>query len=100
MYDLIYTENHNDYQEISKIIIEGYKQAKIEDGSDQIHENRFSVEFEIEQEDWFTFIITKGFAKCSLIFQLVLQENPGRIKKLIDKLKLGEPNVNHAKDSV
>lgn len=100
MYDLIYTGNYNDYQEISKIIKEEYEQAKIEDGSDQIHEHRFSVEFELEEEEWFTFVITKGFALCSLNFQLVLQGEPDRLKKLIDKLNLGEPNVNHAKDSV
>ena len=87
MYDLIYTENHNDYKEIGEIIKKEYSKAKIEDGSDQIHENRFSVEFEIEQESWFEFIIKNGFAMLSLNFQIAVRSEPDKIKKLVDELK-------------
>ncbi|GAH55988.1 unnamed protein product, partial [marine sediment metagenome] len=88
MYDLIYTENHQDYREIEEIIKKSYPQAKVEDGSDYIHEHRFSVEFYIEEKDWFTFIVRNGFALHSLIFQIVLQSEPDRIEELLGELRL------------
>jgi len=88
MYDLIYTENHQDYKEIEEIIKKRYRQAKVEDASDYIHEHRFSVEFDIEQKDWFTFIIRKRFALSSLNFQLVLHSDPYRIQILLSELGL------------
>lgn len=88
MYDLIYTENHQDYKEIEEIIKKEYLQANVEDASDYIHEHRFSVEFDIEQKDWFTFIISKRFAMSSLIFQIVLRRDPDRIEELLAELGL------------
>jgi len=88
MYDLIYTENRNDYKEIWEVIKKEYPAAIMEDGSDQIHENRFSVEFEIEQESWFEFIIKNGFAMLSLNFQVVLRSEPDKVKEMVEKLKL------------
>ena len=85
MYDLIYTENHNDYNEIWGIIKKEYPESIIEDGSDQIHENRFSVEFELDQESWFGFIIKNGFAMLSLNFQVMLRTEPDKIKKMVDR---------------
>ncbi len=90
MYDLIYTKNSNDYKEIWKTIKNEYPNSEIEDCSDYIHTNRFSVEFEIEQDNWFSFIIQNGFALCSLIFQLILRKEPNRINKLISKYKVDE----------
>lgn len=93
MYDLIYTENHNDYKEIWEIIKKEYPMAIIEDGSDQIHENRFSVEFEMEQKSWFEFIIKNGFAMLSLNFQVVLRSEPDKIKEIVEKLKLPTSSI-------
>ena len=87
MYDLIYAENYNDYKEIWDIIKKEYHDALLEDGSDQIHKHRFSVKFEIEQEPWFKFIIKNDFAMLSLNFQLVIRQEPDKIKELIDGLK-------------
>jgi len=93
MYDLIYTENHKDYKEIEGVIKKEYPNATIEDGSDYIHENRFSVEFEIEQEPWFEFIIQNGFAMLSLNFQLQIRQEPDKIKELVDKIIKGKTEV-------
>jgi hypothetical protein len=51
MYDLIYTETHNDYLEIQELIKTAYPQATLEDASDSVHTNRFSVDFEIETDE-------------------------------------------------
>lgn len=88
MYDLIYAENYEDYKEIRDIIKEEYPKAKIEDGSDSVHTNRFSVEFEIDKDDWFLSILKKGFAMCSLNFQLEIGKNPDRIKSLVEQSKI------------
>ena len=85
MYDLIYTDNHEDYKEIWNIIKKEYPDAVLEDGSDQIHENRFSFKYEIEQETWFEFIIKNGFAMLSLNFQVAIGQEPDKIKELVDK---------------
>jgi len=88
MYDLIYAENHQVYKEIAEVIKKEYSQAKVEDASDHIHEHRFLVELDIEQKDWFTFIIRNKFALCSLIFQIVLRSEPGKIEELFNELGL------------
>lgn len=91
MYDLIYTGSYNDYQELMELVKKEYPNATVEDGSDCIHTNRFSVHLlppnDIEQEEWFTFIITNGFAMCSLNFQLAIRRNPDETKILLEKLK-------------
>lgn len=88
MYDLIYTENYEDYKEIKQIIKDSHSVAIMEDASDGIHTNRFSVEYKIEHDDWFLFLLKKGFALLSLNFQLALRKNPDRIRALIE----GEKN--------
>lgn len=85
MYDLIYAENYDDYKELRGIIKGEYPKARIEDGSDSVHTNRFSVEFEIDTDDWFLSILKKGFAMCSLNFQLAVRKNPDRIKSLVER---------------
>ena len=86
MYDLIYAENHDEHKDIKEIIEKEYQKADVKDGSDQIHKNRFSVEFDIDQEEWFSFILKKGFALCSLNFQLAIKNEPDKIKSMIEKL--------------
>ena len=86
MMDLIYTCDNKSYDEIFNIIRKEFPQSIIEDDSDDIHENRFSVEFEIEKNDWFRFIILKGFAFCSLNFQTAIIEKPNEIETLINQL--------------
>lgn len=95
MYDLIYTNNHKDYREIWDVIKKEYPDAELEDGSDGIHENRFSVKYDIEQEPWFVFIINNGFAMLSLNFQLQIRQEPDKIKELIDKTIKGKLEVKH-----
>lgn len=86
MYDLIYTDTHETYKEIRDIIKNEYD-AKIKDASDAIHTNRFSVEFDIEKQDWYKFILQKGFALCSLNFQMAMHQDPENIKALIEEMK-------------
>jgi hypothetical protein len=87
MYDLIYTENYDAYREIQNIIKKEDPKAEIKDGSDSVHTNRFSVEFEMDRDDWFLSILKKGFAICSLNFQLAMRKNPDRIKSLVEQSK-------------
>lgn len=88
MYDLIYAENYNDYKEIWDIIKKEYLNAVLEDGSDDIHENRFSVDCNIDlMDNWFPFIINKGFALLSFNFQVMMRTKPKEIEEVILKQK-------------
>ena len=88
MYDLIYAENHQDYKEIKETIKLEYPQAIVKDASDQIHEYRFSVVFDIGEKDWLVFMIRNGFALRSLNFQLILRSDPHGIEGLLSELEL------------
>jgi len=87
MFDLIYTENRKDYEEIKQIIETNYPQAKVEDSSDHVHENRFSVELKIEYDDWFMFCLNHGFPLCSLDFQILLRSEPKKVEELLSKCR-------------
>lgn len=69
-----------------KEIQDEFPDAKLEDASDYLHDGRFSVEMEADLEEYYFWLITSGWASCSLWFQLDLQrsktENPERYEIL------------------
>ena len=101
MFDLIYCENHDNYKEIQSLIKNQFPNAVLDDGSDSIHENRFSVEMEIEQEAWFTFVIEKGFALLSFNFTVYAMKNPKEAVALALKVtSKGEKQMQLTKEDI
>ena len=89
MYDLIYCENRGDYTEIKNKLSKYFKDSKIEDGSDEIHRHRFSIEMDDKKEDdYLMFALKEGFALLSLTIQLMIHEKPKRLKELMSRAGL------------
>ena len=69
MHDLIYGGNEyiDDIKEI-------FPTAKIEDASDEIHEDRISIEVDLERKEYFRLIILNGFGQMSLGAHLLIKD--------------------------
>lgn len=66
MYDLIYAG-----REVEDLITQRFPSAKITDASDDIHRERFELELDISEEDFYIFAIREGFALCCFTFALM-----------------------------
>ena len=64
MYDLIYgdSEIETEIREMFK----NYPKLKIEDASDEVHEERFSIELEINDKDYYKQMMIHGLHGFSL----------------------------------
>ena len=86
MKDLIYAG-----KEVEKLCREKFPDAKIEDTSDYIHEERFSINLPDKQkEDFYRFAIEEGFIEVSFCFQLALRSADSETAffiKLINKIE-------------
>lgn len=75
--ELIYAD-----MEAENLIKGRYPSAKIEDASDFIHNERFLVEIETDEDEFYPFVIKEGLALCCLGFQMMM-----RRKENIDDVK-------------
>lgn len=85
-YELIYCKDDNQYSELQRSIAQRFPNARFEDGSDCIHEHRFSVQSNEEDQDRFiVFAIKEGFALSCFGVQLLLHcgDDHERLKRLI-----------------
>ena len=81
--DLVYCEDYSDYLTLQGLIKAKFPDAKFEDGSDYIHEHRFSFESELgEPDDFIAFAIKEGFAFSCFAIQLLAHTEPERIRRL------------------
>ena len=88
MNDLIYCNSQEDYDEIKKVILDKFPTINIEDASDFVHEYRFSVNSEeVKSDDFFEFIIEKGFGILSLVIGLMIHQDQKRLRKLIERVE-------------
>lgn len=88
MYDLIYMENHGDYIAASDDLKERFQPCVIEDASDFIHRNRFSVKIDsINRDDYLIRLLNAGLALHSLFFQCAMMEKPSEISTLVKQWK-------------
>jgi len=83
MNDLIYGGN-----EYKKDIIKLFPKAKIQDASDEIHEDRISIDVELPEEEYFRKIILNGFHGMSLGSMLI---DGKKVKKWMRKWKKDYP---------
>lgn len=69
MYELIYANS-----EVENLIKQKYPQAKTKDASDYIHTERFECEIpDVNEETFYPFAISEGFARCCLGFEIELE---------------------------
>jgi len=71
MYELIYAG-----KEVEKAVKERYPEAKIKDASDDIHQERFECEIEVEEDEFFVWAILGGYADACLSYQLMMRDYP------------------------
>lgn len=79
MYDLIYLDYHG---KAPKVLQEIWPEAKIEDASDFIHTERFVIEVDVEEEEYFKTIIREGMARYSLGFRVIMLKDGQRALRL------------------
>jgi len=56
-------------------ILEKWPDAKITDASDYIHEGRFELEIDIEEDEFYPFAIREGFALSCFVFNMWTMDN-------------------------
>jgi len=82
IYDLIYG-GYKYQDELKKI----FPEAIIEDGSDEIHEERVSIKLESEELDYVKKIIQNGFFELSFWCQMALHERVNIIREAIHAIE-------------
>jgi len=92
-----FTEIIYDATEATKLILEKFPDAIIEDATDAIHDERFSVTLNNNQKNNFYILALKeGFALNCLCFQLMLMDskanNGEKIKEWMKKAGLKLPD--------
>lgn len=93
MYDLIYS-GRNAWETIKK----QYPEAKIEDASDMVHRERFSVTLDekgFDENEYFKFLICSGLSQVSFSFKMsmVTKEKHPKIKRAFDELRKEKPEL-------
>lgn len=83
IYDLIYAGEYR--QEVETKIQAAYPEAVLEDASDFVHEGRFSVEMEVDEEEWLLFLFTSGIFSLSFISELTRGDKPELYMRLMRK---------------
>ncbi|MCP4761946.1 MAG: hypothetical protein GY870_09190 [archaeon] len=83
MNDLIY--GGNEYKEE---IIKLFPKAKIQDASDEIHEDRISIDVNMGEEEYFRNITLNGFHEMSIGSMLIDKK---KVKKWMKKWKKDYP---------
>ena len=84
MYDLIHLSYYGD---APKVLQEIWPEAKIEDASDFIHTERFAIETDVEEEEYFKTIIREGMATFSLGFQSMILGDAHRALRLLREME-------------
>lgn len=92
MYDLIYAERKDWYDETISLIKNKFPDAEIKDGSDDFHTYRYSVEIDDQKrDDFYAFIISEGMIDLSLYLQTIAiskdEENGKELIRLIEHAK-------------
>jgi len=93
MDDLIYA----DYK-AEEIVKKKYPNIKIEDASDEIHRERFGIQFdenEYDEHEYLKFLLESGLFQVSLQFQIMskTKEDAPKISKVLEELKKEKPEL-------
>jgi hypothetical protein len=89
LYDLIYCP-----RSLAKDLLTKYPDAIIEDASDDIHPERFSIRVEDTKKNYFKNVILSGIFEVSFLFQMAMRklEDFPELKEAAEELKQEENN--------
>ena len=98
MDDLIYA----DYK-AEEIVKRKYPSVKIEDASDEIHCERFGIQFdedEYNEHEYLKFLLESGLFQVSLQFQIMskTKKDVPKISKALEELKKEKPELFKKKE--
>lgn len=93
-YELIYCEDQKDYDSIQSQIKSRWPASVFEDGSDYIHEYRFSVSLDCEESDFVMLALFGGWAMACFGIQMMKMGSREEQEKLLGYLKQWE-SENH-----
>jgi hypothetical protein len=84
IYDLIYCDIAEAQDLLNK-----YPNAKIEDASDEVHEDRFSIRIDDTYRNYYKNLILTGVALSSLSLQMAMHEKPSlmQIQDILSEIK-------------
>ncbi len=93
MDDLIYAN-----YKAEEIVKKKYPNIKIEDASDEIHRERFGIQFnedEYDEHEYLKFLLESGLFQVSLQFQIMskTKEDAPKISKVLEELKKEKPEL-------
>jgi len=93
MYDLIYGDSEIEIE--VREMFKDYPKLKIEDASDEVHEERFSIELEINDRDYYKKMMIHGLFEFSLSMGLMAGDEDKKklIKELIAELRISNPEI-------
>lgn len=82
MKDLIDTAKYDEQQDAVDATLESYPKAIIEGASNTFCLYCFSVELDVDEEEWILFLMRNRYAIYSSVYQKMLKENPKRVEEL------------------
>ena len=93
MDDLIYAD-----LKAEEIVRKKYPNIKIEDASDEIHQERFGIQFdenEYDEHEYLKFLLESGLFRVSLQFQIMskTKEDVPKISRALEELKKEKPEL-------
>ena len=98
MDDLIYADC-----KAEELVKKKYPNVKIEDASDEIHQQRFGILFnesEYNEHEYLKFLLESGLFQVSLQFQVMskTKEDVPKISKALEELKKEKPGLFKKKE--
>jgi len=86
-HELIYCDNQKEYDSIQSQIKARWTDAVFEDGSDYIHEYRFSVDLDCEESDFVMLALSGKWALACFGIQMMRMGGSKEQEKLLGYLK-------------
>lgn len=87
MYELIYMEDREEYDDVRSAVEEAFPAATIRDASDDVHQFRIAVEADTDSDDFLRWAIGAGCFLCTLGGQLMLHQDPDKARRLLKQVK-------------
>ena len=87
IYDLLYLDDVNEHLAVQEIMQGYWPNARFEDASDFIHQERISILLDdCNEDDYLLSLLLEDLAPVSLLFSELIISNPARCMALIDQL--------------
>ena len=84
MTELVYASDEKDCAEIQEAIKKEFPTAKMGDASDSVHPHRFSVDADIDEDDFYRWAMKFGVFFCLLGGNLMVYSDPDHVRALMN----------------